>query len=167
MSICGGRDFVVYLDAGVVDRLSQLESLHGYLLEEADLAAEAGGKLRHAILTGFKSEYYMAAVKAMVLIADAWLWLMLTAIIPGDEFHILNVLPIVWPRCLAWLAEAARDPQAVIDGTLSLCASLEAGKQRVTPLKDMANFKRRADRAQLTTRLERIRGVLAANTEVR
>lgn len=165
MAICGGRDYVFLLDAGVVDRLSQLESFHGYLLEEADLGAEAGGKLRNAILTGFRSEYCMAAVKTMAIIADVWLWPMLAAIVPGDEFHILDVLPVVWPRCLAWLDEAAKDPQAAIDGTLSLRASFEAGKQRVAPLKDTASAKRKAERVQVD--LERIRGALTADTEVR
>jgi hypothetical protein len=107
----------------------------------------------------------MAAVKAMAIIADVWLWPMLAAIIPGDEFHILDVLPVVWPRCLAWLEEAAKDPQAAIDGTLSLRASFEAGKQRVAPLKDTANAKRKAERAQID--LERIRAALAADPEVR
>ena len=46
LAICGGRDYVFFLDAAVVDRFSQFESLYGYLLEEADLQAEAGGKLR-------------------------------------------------------------------------------------------------------------------------
>ena len=55
LAICGGRDYVFFLDAAVVERFSQIESLYGYLLEEADLGAEAGGKLRKAILTGFES----------------------------------------------------------------------------------------------------------------
>ena len=54
LAICGGRDYVFFLDAAVVERFSQIESLYGYLLEEADLGAEAGGKLRKAILTGFR-----------------------------------------------------------------------------------------------------------------
>ena len=74
LAICGGRDYIFFLDAAVVDRFSQLESLYGYLLEEADMGAEAGGKLRKAILTGFTSVYCMAAVRSMALISDAWLW---------------------------------------------------------------------------------------------
>lgn len=164
LAICGGRDYVFFLDAGVVDRFAQLESLHGYLLEEQDLGSEAGGKLRNAILVGFQSEYCMSAVNAMAIIAHAWLWPMLAAIVPGDEYHILDVLPVVWPRSLAWLEAAAADPQAAIDGTLSLHASLEAGGQRVAPLKDTANARRKAERAQVD--LARIRGVLAADPEV-
>ena len=80
LAICGGRDYVFFLDAAVVERFSQLESLYGYLLEEADLGAEAGGKLRKAIITGFESVYCMSAVRSMAVIADAWLWPMLRAI---------------------------------------------------------------------------------------
>ena len=94
LAICGGRDYVFFLDAAVVDRFSQLESLYGYLLEEADLGAEAGGKLRKAIITGFESVYCMAAVRSMAIIADAWLWPMLRAIEPGDDVHILDVCPV-------------------------------------------------------------------------
>ena len=32
LAICGGRDYVFFLDAAVVDRFSQLESLYGYLI---------------------------------------------------------------------------------------------------------------------------------------
>ena len=90
LAICGGRDYVFYLDAAVVDRFSQLESLYGYLLEEADMGAEAGGKLRKSILTGFESVYCMTAMRSMAIIADAWLWPMLRAIEPGDDVHILE-----------------------------------------------------------------------------
>ena len=44
LAICGGRDYIFFLDAAVVDRFSQLESLYGYLLEEADMGAEGGGR---------------------------------------------------------------------------------------------------------------------------
>ena len=97
LAICGGRDYVFFLDAAVVERFSQLESLYGYLLEEADLGAEAGGKLRKAILTGFQSVYCMSAVRSMAVIADVWLWPMLRAIEPGPEVHILDVCPVSIP----------------------------------------------------------------------
>ena len=135
LAICGGRDYVFFLDAAVVDRFSQIESLYGYLLEEADLGAEAGGKLRKAILTGFQSVYCMAAVRSMAIIADAWLWPMLRAIEPGSDVHILDVCPVLWPRCCSWLEEAAESPQSAIDGSLCLRTSLEAGKLRTTPKK--------------------------------
>ena len=89
LAICGGRSYVFFLDAAVVDRFADLESLYGYLLEEADLKRAAGGKLRTAILTGFKSAYVMAAVRSMAIISDTWVWPMLTAIKPGDEAHSL------------------------------------------------------------------------------
>mmetsp|Transcript_26648 Transcript_26648/g.86078 ORF Transcript_26648/g.86078 Transcript_26648/m.86078 type:complete len:402 (+) Transcript_26648:268-1473(+) len=78
---------------------------------------------------------------------------------------MIDCLAVSYGGCLAWLEEAAKDPQAAIDGTLSLRASLEAGKQRVAPLKDTANARRKAERAQLD--LDRIRGVLATDPEVR
>ena len=166
LAICGGRDYVFFLDAAVVDRFSQIESLYGYLLEEADLGAEAGGKLRKAILTGFQSVYCMAAVRSMAIIADAWLWPMLRAIEPGSDVHILDVCPVLWPRCCSWLEEAAESPQSAIDGSLCLRTSLEAGKLRTTPKKQQtASAKRRAERAKLD--LERIRAAIDADAELK
>ena len=164
LAICGGRDYVFFLDAAVVERFSQLESLYGYLLEQADLGAEAGGKLRKAILTGFESVYCMAAVRSMAIIADAWLWPMLRAIEPGDDVHILDVCPELWPRCCKWLEEAAADPQSAIDGSLSLRASLEAAGLRVTPRKaETAKARTRGERSQLD--LQRIRAAIDADAE--
>ena len=46
---------VFFLNAAVTERLLQHGSIRTYLEEEADLAeSSAGGKLRHAILTGGK-----------------------------------------------------------------------------------------------------------------
>ena len=164
LAICGGRDYVFFLDASVVERFSQLESLYGYLLEEADLGAEAGGKLRKAILTGFESVYCMAAVRSMAIVADAWLWPMLRAIEPGADVHILDVCPVLWPRTCKWLEEAAADPQSAIDGTLSLRSSLEAANLRTTARRaPTAASKRRSERAQLD--LQRIRAAIAADAE--
>ena len=56
------------------------------------MGAEAGGKLRKAILMGFESGFCMASVRSMAIIADAWLWPMLRAIEPGDDKHILEIL---------------------------------------------------------------------------
>lgn len=56
------------------------------------------------------------------------------AAVPGDEFHILDVLPVVWPRRLAWLEEAAKDPQTVIDGTLSVRAIASRRATSASPL---------------------------------
>ena len=164
LAICGGRDYVFFLDAAVVDRFSQFESLYGYLLEEADLQAEAGGKLRKAIITGFESVYCMSAVRSMAIISEEWLWPCLRAIEPGPKAHILDVCPQLWPCVLAWLEEAAANPQAVIDGTLSLRARLEACGQRTTPLKPPTPAgERRAARAALD--MQRIRASLAADAE--
>ena len=164
LAICGGRDYVFFLDAAVVDRFSQFESLYGYLLEEADLGAEAGGKLRKAIITGFESVYCMSAVRSMAIISEEWLWPCLRAIEPGPKAHILDVCPQLWPCVLAWLEEAAANPQAVIDGTLSLRARLEACGQRTTPLKPPTPAgERRAARAALD--IQRIRASLAADAE--
>ena len=166
LAICGGRDYVFFLDAAVVERFSRIESLYGYLLEEADLGAEAGGKLRKAILTGFESVYCMAAVRSMAIIADAWQWPMLRAIEPGPDVHILDVCPVLWPRCCAWLEEAAASPQTAIDGSLSLGTSLEAARLRTTPRKQQtASAKRRAARARLD--LERIRAAIDADAELK
>ena len=142
----------------------QFESLYGYLLEEADLQAEAGGKLRKAIITGFESVYCMSAVRSMAIISEEWLWPCLRAIEPGPKAHILDVCPQLWPCVLAWLEEAAANPQAVIDGTLSLRARLEACGQRTTPLKPPTPAgERRAARAALD--MQRIRASLAADAE--
>jgi hypothetical protein len=166
MAICGGRDYVFFLDAAVVDRFAQLESLYGYLLEEADLGAEAGGKLRKAIITGFESVFCMSAVRSMAVISDAWLWPMLRAIEPGPEAHILDVCPVLWPRTHAWLEEAADNPQSVIDGTISLRSNLEAAGLRVTRAAvETPTQKRRSERAQLD--LLRIRAAIDADAEVK
>ena len=94
----------------MVDRFAQDSSLLGYLREEADLATAAGGKLRSAILADFSSPHIMAAVRALAIISDAWVWPTLTAVKPGDDKHILDVLPIV---CLLYTSDAADDMQCV------------------------------------------------------
>ena len=59
------------------------------------MGGETGGKLRHTILTGFNSEAIMSAVRALALICDACLWMLLRRI--GSEAqHILDVLPKMW-----------------------------------------------------------------------
>ena len=55
------------------------------------------------------------------------------AIEPGDDAHILDVCPELWPRVLEWLDEAAAQPDTVLDGTLCLRTRLQAGGLRVTP----------------------------------
>jgi len=166
LAICGGRDYVFFLDAAVVDRFSQLESLYGYLLEEADMGAEAGGKLRKAIITGFESVYCMSAVRSMAVIADAWLWPMLRAIEPGDDVHVLDVCPELWPRTCAWLEEAAASPQSAIDGTLCLRTSLEAANLRTTPRKGpTASGEHRAERAAID--LRRVRAAIDSDAELK
>eukprot|EP00965_Chrysotila_dentata_P122973 4064717-Pleurochrysis_carterae.AAC.1 len=112
------RDYVFFIDAAVTQRFSQTGSLRTYLEEEADLGAEAGGKLSNAILAGFGSEGIMAAVRAMALVCEFSLWMLLCAI--GSDAHILNVLPTMWPTALAFFQQAAASPTAVIDGMLEL-----------------------------------------------
>jgi hypothetical protein len=165
LAICGGRDYIFFLDAAVVERFSQLESLHGFLLEEADLGARAGGKLRNAILCGFKSEFCLAAVRAMALISEAWLWPMLRAIEPGDDVHILDVCPVLWPCCCSWLEEAAADPASAMDGSLCLRSRLQAAGLRVALRKEPSSTARkRSNRAALD--LERIRTAISVDSEM-
>eukprot|EP00965_Chrysotila_dentata_P172484 5691659-Pleurochrysis_carterae.AAC.1 len=118
LAICGSRDYIFFTDAAVTDRFSQTGSLRTSLEEEADLGAEAGGKLLSAILTGFGSEGIMATVRAMALVCESALWMLLRAI--GSDAHILTVLPTVWPTALAFFEQDAASPAAVIDGTLEL-----------------------------------------------
>ena len=74
-AICGSRNYIFFMNALVCERLMQSGSLFTYLEQEADLAeSNAGGKLRHAILTGGRSDEMMAAVRAMAIVGDAVLW---------------------------------------------------------------------------------------------
>ena len=130
------------------------------------MGAEAGGKLWKAIITGFESVYCMAAVRSMAIIADAWLWSMLRAIEPGDDVHILDVCPALWPRVCTWLEEASSDPQSAIDGTLCLRTSLEAAGLRTTSRKAAtASGKRRAERAAVD--LDRVRAAIDEDAELK
>eukprot|EP00965_Chrysotila_dentata_P160070 5285765-Pleurochrysis_carterae.AAC.1 len=90
LAISGSRDYIFFIDAAVTKRFSQTGSLRTYLEEKADLGAEAGGKLRSAI-TGFGSEGIMAAVRAMAIVCESALCMLLRAI--GSDAHILDVLP--------------------------------------------------------------------------
>eukprot|EP00965_Chrysotila_dentata_P046265 1537700-Pleurochrysis_carterae.AAC.1 len=91
--LSAARDYIFFIDAAVTStRFSQPGSLCTYLEEEAHLGAEAGGKLRSAVLTGFGSEGTMAAVRAMALVCESALWMLLRAI--GSDAHmILDLLP--------------------------------------------------------------------------
>ena len=80
-AICGSRNYIFFMNALVCERLMQSGSLFTYLEQEADLAeSNAGGKLRHAILTGGRSDEMMAAVRAMAIVGDAVLWPALRAL---------------------------------------------------------------------------------------
>ena len=166
LAICGGRDYVFFLDAAVVDRFAQQLSLHGYLLEEADLEGPAGGKLRNAILAGFNSTYCMSAVKAMAIISEAWLWPLLSAIQPGDDVHILDVCPVLWPRVCKWLEEAADSPDTVLDGTLSLRASLEAAGLRLPPLRHCKTAGQKKRTARTEADMQRISQAISESEEL-
>lgn len=101
----------------------------------------------------------------MAIISEAWLWPMLRAIEPGDEAHILDVCPEVWPRTLEWLEEAASSPETVVDGSLCLRTRLDAGGLRTTPREEpSASARRRAERSAID--LQRIRAAVAADGEV-
>eukprot|EP00965_Chrysotila_dentata_P062849 2082110-Pleurochrysis_carterae.AAC.2 len=88
LAICCSRGYVFSIDAAVTERFSQSGSLRTYLEEEADHGAEAGGELHNAILTGFGSDGILAAVRAMTLVCDSSLWMLLRAI--GSDAHILD-----------------------------------------------------------------------------
>jgi len=129
-AICGSRNYVFFLNAAVVERFAHLDQLHGFLIEEKDLATSAGGKLRGAILAGFNSEAIMAAVHMMAFICDAWMWPTLVAVKVDDSKHILDVLPVMWTESLCWLRLAADEPAAVVDGSMRLDALLAAADPR-------------------------------------
>ena len=88
------------MDAAVTERLSQDGSLKTYLDEETDLGGEAGGKLRHTILAGFNSEAIMSVVRALALICDSCLWVLLRRI--GSNAHSLDVLPKMLTETMAF-----------------------------------------------------------------
>ena len=121
LAICGSRMYVFFLDAAVTERLvSQTGSLLTFLEEEDDLGAEGGGKLRKSILVGCGSGACMAAVRAMAIISSAVLWPLLRAIKPTPDKHTLDVLPVVWPKAVAFFKAAAASPASVIEGSLKL-----------------------------------------------
>jgi len=130
LAICGSRDYVFFMNAAVTERFSQDGSLLTFLEEEDTMGAEAGGKLRKSILLGFRSDYIMAAVRAMALICDSALWELLRAI--GSDTHILDILPVMWPETLAFFEAAAAAPSKVVDGSLTLSLSV-AREAKVTP----------------------------------
>ena len=70
--------------------------------------------------------------------------------------------PVLWPRVLEWLDEAAASPATVIDGSLCLRTRLEAGGLRTTPREPpSAKALRRAERSAQD--LRRIRAAIAAD----
>eukprot|EP00965_Chrysotila_dentata_P013385 442897-Pleurochrysis_carterae.AAC.1 len=56
----------------------------------------------------------MAAVRAMALVCESSLCMLLRAI--GSSAHILDVLPTMWPEAFAFFEQAAASPAAVVDG---------------------------------------------------
>jgi hypothetical protein len=118
LAICGSRDYVFFMDAAVTDRFAQEGSLRTFLEEEASLGAEAGGKLRNSILTGFGVAVLMDAVRSLALICESALWECLRTI--GTDAHILDVLPQFWPKLLDFFESSAASPSQVIDGSLKL-----------------------------------------------
>eukprot|EP00965_Chrysotila_dentata_P263418 6214827-Pleurochrysis_carterae.AAC.7 len=121
LASCSSREYVLFIDAAsVTGRFSQTNSLRTFLEEEADFGAEAGGKLRSAILTGLGSEGIMTAgVRAMAHVSEFSLWMLLRAI-DSDLQHILDTK-------LEFFEKAAASPSAVIDGALEL--TIEGGRE--------------------------------------
>lgn len=152
LAICGSRDYVFFMDAAVTDRFAQEGSLLTFLEEEADMGTEAGGKLRNAILTGFRSDGIKSAVRALAIICDAALWVLLRCI--GSDDHILDVLPKMWTRSLDFFERAALSPQLVVEGSLTLI--IEGVRE--------AKHTPRAQRAAID--MQRIRRLSADNTLV-
>lgn len=62
----------------------------------------------------------MAAVRAMAIICESVLWQLLPAIKPSADKHVLDVLPELWPRALAFVRAASADPSSVVDGSLAM-----------------------------------------------
>eukprot|EP00965_Chrysotila_dentata_P180473 5957420-Pleurochrysis_carterae.AAC.1 len=127
LAICGSRDYIFFIDAAVTKRFSQTCSLRTYLEEEAVLGAEAGGKLRNAIHTSFGSDGIIAALRAMALVCESTLWMLLLAI--GSDAHILDVLPTMVAALSA----------GVIDGVLELIVE-GAHKEKLTARAQRAAF---------------------------
>ena len=118
LAICGSRDYVFFMDAAVTDRFAQIGSLFTFLEEEADMGAEAGGKLRNSILTGFRSDGIMAAVRSLAIICDAALWVLLRSM--GSDDHIFDVIPKMWPGALDFFERGTASPSQVVGGSLYL-----------------------------------------------
>ena len=142
-AICGSRNYVFFLNAAVVECFAQLDQLHGFLIEEKDLATSVSGKLRGAILACFNSQAIMAAVRTMAFICDAWMWPTLVAVKVDDSTHTMDVLPAIWTKSLCWLRSAADEPAAVIDGSMRLDALLGAAGQH-TMKRDSEDTRRAA-----------------------
>lgn len=159
-AIRSSRNYVFFLDAPVAERLLQERSLGGFLQEETDLAeSSAGGKLRHAILTGKKSEGAMAALRAMSIVGDAVLWPALRALKPGADKRVLDVLPDVWPKIHSYFKEAAADAPSVIEGSLQLHGRLGLEAPAEAPSKATRGGRARLD-------MLRIRGAAAGSALV-
>ena len=156
LAVCGSRDYVFFMDAAVTECLSQEGSLKTYLEEETELGGETGGKLRHTILTGFNSEAIMSAVRALALICDACLWMLLRRI--GSEAqHILDVLPRMWTETLAFFHAAAERPQGIVDGSckleLSGCRAAKVTKRSKRAELDMIRIRGKANGNELVKQM--------------
>ena len=156
LAVCGSRDYVFFMDAAVAERLSQEGSLNTYLEEETELGGETGGKLRHTILTGFNSEAIMSAVRALALICDACLWMLLRRI--GSEAqHILDVLPKMWTETLAFFHAAAERPQGIVDGScklqLSGCRAAKVTERSKRAELDMIRIRGKANGNELVKQM--------------
>eukprot|EP00965_Chrysotila_dentata_P237635 6202029-Pleurochrysis_carterae.AAC.1 len=61
----------------------------------------------------------MAAVRAIALVCESSLWMLLMRAI-GSDARIVDMMPTMWPTALTFFEQAAASLAAVIDGTLEL-----------------------------------------------
>mmetsp|Transcript_29282 Transcript_29282/g.93258 ORF Transcript_29282/g.93258 Transcript_29282/m.93258 type:complete len:113 (+) Transcript_29282:468-806(+) len=62
----------------------------------------------------------MAALRSMALISDSVMWKVLRAVKPTAEQHVLDVLPMFWPKVHAFFVEAAKNPAGIVDRSLEM-----------------------------------------------
>lgn len=155
LAICGSRSYVFFLNAAIVDRFAQTGSLITYLEQESDMGSENGGKLRNAILIGYKSDEIRAAVHAMAFICEACVWPALHAIKCNLDQHILDVLPSFWSNFVEFFERAAASPASVMNGDLAMKLPFDTSRDTHTP---------RSARAALD--MERIRRATEGNALV-
>ena len=69
----------------------------------------------------------------MALICEAVFWPLIVAVKPSDEKHVLDVLPVVWPRSHAYFTAAAAAPARIVDGSLKMELGVDCAPQVASP----------------------------------